>query len=904
MKKLFLTLIILVALLLIAAIALPVFYKSKIVALVKTEINNNVNASVNFSEDIELSLIKSFPNFTLGINNLSVVGMNEFDGDTLVAMDKLETVIDIMTVIKGEPIGIKKIALVTPRIHALVLSNGKANWDIAKPISDSTAAATDTAATKFHVKLKKLEITNGFLVYDDKTMGVNTKLEGFDYDMAGDFTQDDFLLQIKSTIKQWDMTYGGIKYLNKVNTNINVDMNMNMPNMKFTFSNNTFKLNELNFNFDGFVQMLNDDIVMDIRYDAPNNSFKNFLSLVPGMYTKDFANLKTSGTLGFNGTAKGTYNEKSLPAFNLNLLVANAMFQHPTLPVPVKDVQINLNVANKDGNLNNTIVNLSKFHMDIAGDAFDAKLIAKDIMQDPHIDSWLKGRINLDNISKIVPLENGMEIHGIITSDVTAIGKISDIEKQQFEKFNATGQIATQNIKFKSADLPLGFNSNEALLVFNPKTVALKTFDAQLGKSDFKLNGEISNFFPYLFSNGIIEGQLNLSSTQIDANQFLSNEPETAAPKAEDTTAMEAPEIPANIDFTFTGHVGKLLYANMEISNFGGSIKLKNQQLNFENVALNTLGAAIKMNGFYETTNHLKPTTNIDFSIENLDMQLAAKTFNSIKKIAPIIEKSHGSFSTTLSLVTTLDKHLNPVYTTLFANGVCKIMNAEIKEVKVLDEVAKALKNDTYKTLNLQNVTVKYKVENGRVYTEPFNVAVVGKTLTLSGSSGLDQTIDYTGTTQVQRGELGKINAALENSLNSLNNKLGSNLTTSQNLNLGISIKGTFSKPIITTNLADLAKQEANSLKDQAKAELEKQKKLLEEKAKAEAERLKQEAQVKAKAEIDKAKQQAQAEADKLKAAAEKAKAEAEAKATAEKERLKKQAEEEAKKKLKGLLKR
>lgn len=98
MKKFFLTLVVLVALLLIAAIALPIIYKSKIVALVKTEINNNVNATVNFNDDIELSIIKSFPNFTLGINKLSVVGINEFDGDTLVAMDKLETVIDIMTV--------------------------------------------------------------------------------------------------------------------------------------------------------------------------------------------------------------------------------------------------------------------------------------------------------------------------------------------------------------------------------------------------------------------------------------------------------------------------------------------------------------------------------------------------------------------------------------------------------------------------------------------------------------------------------------------------------------------------------------------------------------------------------------------------------------------------------------
>ena len=86
----------------------------------------------------------------------------------------------------------------------------------------------------------------------------------------------------------------------------------------------------------------------------------------------------------------------------------------------------------------------------------------------------------------------------------------------------------------------------------------------------------------------------------------------------------------------------------------------------------------------------------------------------------------------------------------------------------------------------------------------------------------------------------------------------------------------TFTKPTVSTNLSDVAKNEANSLKDQAAAELQA-------KAKAELDRLKKEAEDKAKAELDKYKKQG------------------EEKAKSESDKLKKQAEEEAKKKLKSL---
>lgn len=903
MKKLLISITIIIGIAFATLIIVPFLFKDKLIELIKQQANQNINATVNFNNNIGLSLIKNFPNLTLKIEDLSVIGLDDFEGDTLVSWDNLEATVDVMSVINGEQIIIRKILVESPEINAIVLANGKTNWDITK--SDSTKnQIADSAQTKFNFSLKKLEINNANITYNDKTMAINTHLSGMDYDMTGDFTQDIFELNILASVKQFDLVYGGITYLSKVNSGVNVKLDMNMPEMKYTFKENSISLNELVFNFEGFIQMLNNDILMDIKYDAENATFKSFLSLVPGAYSQNFADVKTEGTLAFNGFAKGTYNENTLPSFAFNANVSNAMFQYPALPVPVKDIEMKLAVSNNNGQLNNTSINLSKFHMDIVGDAFDAKLIANNIMQDPYIDSWIKGKINLDNLYKIAPLENGMSLSGSLIADVTAIGKVSDIEKQHYESFNANGEIIAQNIIFKSKDLPQGLNLSQAHLSFSPKLVALKSFDAKIGTSDMKINGELSNFFPYIFSDGILNGKLNLISNTLDANQFISAEPDGSPQTDEDTTSLLAPEIPANINFEFNSNIKQLLYSNIEITNFAGGLVVQNQKLSFNNVILNTLGSNIKMNGYYETTSPNTPSIKIDFEITNLDIQRAFKTFNTIKKLAPIAENMFGTFSTSLNLTTKLDNHLNPHYPTLFANGYLNIPDAEIKEVKLFNKIADILKNEKYRSVGLKNVNIEYKVENGRIYTQPFEVNLAGKIMNLSGSTGLDQTIDYKGLIDIKRTELGAVNTALETALVALNDKVKSDIKIDENINVTLGISGAFTEPKITTNLTNLGKEQANSLKKQATDELNKQRRILEDKAlaeaakvKAETERLKKESIAKLKSESDNAKQKAQTEAIRLKK-------EAEEKATEEKEKLKKQAEQEAKKKLQGIFKK
>lgn len=887
MKKALKISLIVLVLLLIAAVALPFVFKSKIVGLITQEANKNINAKVKFSDDIGFSILKSFPDFTLTMKNIEVVGIEEFEFDTLLAVNKLEVSMDLMSVINGGQIKIRNVYLNQPRIHAIVLSNGKANWDIAKPSADTTKTETTAEPAKFDVLLKKLEIENAYISYNDKVGNMSSEIEGMNYTLNGDFNQDIFSMKHDLDIAKLTYAMANLNYLSKVHTTFKAEIEANQKESKYTFKDNEFGLNDLIFKMDGFVQMAGNDINMDLKYAAKKNDFKDFLSLIPAIYSSSFKDIQSKGKLAFDGFAKGTFNDKQLPAFAFNLMVEQGWFKYPALPAPVENVAIDFHVTNADGNLDHTKINLAKMHFELQGDPFDAKLLAENPMKDPFIDAHLKGKLNLDNVVKIVPLPAGTTLSGLLTSDFAAKGKISDIENKNYENFNASGTIAVSGINYKSVELPQGMNLSSATLAFNPKTVTLSNFDAKIGNSDMQMKGDLSNFFPYFFGKGTLVGNLNFKSNMMDANQFLSNSTDTstAAPSTgADTSGMAVVEIPRNIDFTLTSSIAKLLYTNYNITNFNGMVKVANQKLTFSKVALNMLGSSMTMDGYYETTNPKKHTVEMAFGIKNLDIPTAFKTFNTVQKIAPIAEKMTGIFNTSISKFSTeLDSKMMPIYEKTYIAGDLQLNNASVTNIEAFNKVADVFKRDEWKKAEFKNVSIKYEVAGGRINTKPFNVKLGGQTLNLSGSTGLDQTIAYLGTIAIPRKDLGSANSALDGVLAQLNQKSGTNVKLNEMVNIGLKLGGTFTKPTVTTNLSDIVKNEASSLKNQLSDELNKKKKELEEQAKAEIEKQKKELENKAKAEADRLKKEAEA---KLKTEADKAK---------------KKLEEEAKKKLKGL---
>jgi len=877
-----------VLVILVLLIAAPFIFKDKIVSKVKEEANKSLNAKLDFG-DFDLSLIRSFPNFSLSIENLSIINLEPFAGDTLIYSKKLNLTVDLMSVIKGDEISIRSVQLINPVMNFLVKKDGIANWDIAKSEPGAAGAPSESA---FKAKLKRYSIENGRIIYLDESLDFYLSLNGVNHNGKGDFTQDLFELDTHTDVNSTTMSYEKIPYISSAKTSIEAKLNMDMKNFKFTFLENKINLNALEIGLNGWVAMPDTNIDMELDFSAAKSEFKNFISMIPALYSKDFESLKSSGTMALSGFIKGRYNALSMPGFGLSLKIDNGMFQYPSLPSAVNNVFVDLNIKNPDGIPDHTIIDLKKMHVEMAGAPFDAKLLLKTPVSDPDLDAFVKGTIDLTAVQKFVPLDAGTKLTGIITADLSAKGRMSAIEKQNFDQFNASGGLVVKGLEYSSAEMKSPFSMSIMDLSFNPKNVNLNAFQAKSGKSDFQAKGSMENFIPYALKGETIKGSITLQSTKIDMNDFMSDD--ASAPSATaDTAAMTVIDVPANIDFTMAATIGTLIYDDINMFNVKGNILVKGKEINMQNLGMQLLDGSMNISGKYSSVNIEKPTFTMDLGIREFDITKTVNTMPTVGKMAPLAKSCTGKYSVNMQINGDLDKSMSPVLASLNGGGKLNTSSINVQNFPAFSKIADVLKMPSWKSLDIPSVNPSFKIVNGRVYVDPTEIKVNGMKGTVAGSNGFDQSIDYTMAMEIPRAMFGGAANSVLNNLVSQANSKGTNISLGDIVPVNLLIGGTVTEPKVST---DLAKQGANvmaDLKAKAKEEFDKKKDELEAKAREEADKLKSEASSKIEAE----KAKAAAEADRIKK-------ETEAKVKAKADSLKKAAEEEAKKQAKDLLKK
>ena len=91
--------------------------------------------------------------------------------------------------------------------------------------------------------------------------------------------------------------------------------------------------------------------------------------------------------------------------------------------------------------------------------------------------------------------------------------------------------------------------------------------------------------------------------------------------------------------------------------------------------------------------------------------------------------------------------------------------------------------SDALRRIEAKDVDIRFTIRDGRIATQPFDLSVGGISLNLSGSTGLDQTIDYTARVTLPEGSAGGILTAVD-----------------------VGIGGSFSSPKITLDVKNAVK--------------------------------------------------------------------------------------------------
>jgi hypothetical protein len=896
MKKLLKILGIAILVLLIIIISVPFLFKNQIKAKVEEEINKNVNAKVHF-ESLSLNLIKSFPDFYMSLNGLTIVGVNEFEKDTLVSFKSFSTSLDLMSVIKMDEIKIKSVILDSPNIHAIVLKCGKANWDIAKPSAD-TIKKVDTAKSQpavFKIKLKKFAILNANISYDDKKSGMSASLKDFNFELAGDLASDFTTINILTTTKAINFVMGGVPYLKNASNRIKITVDADLKNMAFTLKENEFAINDIVLGWDGKVSMKDSIIITDMTFMTKRTDFKSLLSMVPAIYAKGFEGLTAQGSLKLDGYLKGTYCGKQLPNAGLTLAVNDASFKYPSLPKSVENINIDLKVFWDGVQNDNSTVDLNKFHLEIAKNPIDIVFNLKTPISDPSVNGQFKGKIDLASLADVVPMDS-TTIAGLIETNLDFMGKMSMIQQKKFEEFKADGSVKLTGLKFSNPALKQGATIEKASLLFSPKFVELAYFDLVVGRTDIHLTGKLSNFIPYALKGETIQGNLDFMSNQIDLNEFMGGPTKADTVQKVDTAQLSTVEVPKNIDFNMNSKINKLIFDKLEITNMVGIIKVKEGKLLMEKLFMNLLQGSMLMTAEYNTQDMTNPFATFSLDISEIDIPSSFKTFNTVQKVAPIAENAKGKVSVKLDAKTLMDAHMSPVLKSMNGNGMLSSKEIEITNSKGLSKIADAVKYEKLKNLKANDVKFTFEIKEGRIYLHPFDTKIAGNKVSISGDQGIDQTMNY-----VMKMTLPS--NAVQNAASQLGGTAGKIIgAIGSTIDANVNITGTFNDPKIGVGFTTA---EGASVKDKVKEQV---KAVVEEKkaaVKAEVNKKAEEIMAKARKEADEVKaaskkaadivrKESKDKADKMVKEASNPFAKAAAKTAAEK--VKKDGEEKAKK--------
>ena len=589
MKKFLITLAIVFGVIIIALIVIPVFFKGDIIRLIESQSSKYIKSELKIG-DVSLSMFKSFPDLNVSLDDVLIFNNN---ADTLVNIPRFEASVNLKSLLSDKVV-INHLLLKDCRINPRVSADGSANWDILIP-SDTTTSeevtpiSSETPAPQTDetdISLNDIEIRNLHIDYKDYQTSTYASIQPINLKLQGNFSQSNTLLDILLSLGNIYFRQGNSVWVNNTNLEWQAKVGADLQNYQFEMQENTLAINDLKLNLAGKLGIGDDKYTMDLQLNAPDTRFETLLNLIPKEFQQELENIKTAGEFQLNLTAKGEYYEEHLPALDIKFNILNARLQYPDLPEAVENINLKLNVTNPGGAISLTKIDLSTLTFTIARNPFSMNLLVEN-PEDPLLKGNAKGTINFESLKKALPLED-MTLQGILTTDLEFNGKYQYIEKEEYEKFSASGEISLKDVLFKSKDFPQGIAVPTGTVQITPARLNLKKLQVNINSSDFTL---------------------------INLNEFMTSTPTQAADtttqtgtQTATTTASQAStgsvlEVPKDLQLNIKADIKKLLFDNLTINNIKGTITTREGIASLQNLDMDLLEGKFSMSGAYNTKN-------------------------------------------------------------------------------------------------------------------------------------------------------------------------------------------------------------------------------------------------------------------------------------------------------------
>lgn len=810
MKKVVITIAVIVFVLIAALIIVPVLFKGPLLKKVKTTINEQVNAEVEFT-DFNLSLLRSFPNVMVELEGLTVIGRDQFAGDTLVAMQSLATDISLSDLFGGEDFTIQSLRLTDAHVHLKANASGQVNWDIAKSssVEEETASSEESGMA---ISLQEIKVRDLSMTYADEASAMVLGLLNTNLDASGKLDGTITHFDLDGEVGEFKFTYDSVDYVANTVLKVRSQLMADYDKMNFEFGETTLHLNELPLDLSGRFEMPSDSMYFDLQFKQPQSDFETLLAMVPQSYQSYLEDIKTTGQAGFEGSVKGWFYDELYPAISTHIYVNNATLNYAGSPEKVEKIALDGKIEKPEGGLDLLTVNVSKAHAQIRENPVDARFFLSHPMSDPAFDASFSGKIDFTRLAEIIPMDS-IQLQGLLDGNLSVKGRMSAIEKENYEQISSDGAFNFKDFKVKTPAMTQVFEINSGLLKVNNKAITLSSLDAKTGQSDFHLNGQLSNYLPYFLMDKTLKGTFKLQSDYMNFNELANlmvTEDTVTTTVANDS--VYAFQVPAKLDLVFSSAIKRATFDRMDIRNIEGTIEVKDQMLALKKLNMEMLQGQLTVDGSYKSTEENKPFFDFNMRINKVQIPAAFQSFGMVQRYVPIAARSQGLLSTELKFNGQLTEQLEIIPSSLDGRGFFNTQDLQILDSPTFDQIKNFIKKEKLKNVRIDDFTAYFNFEDGNIKLKPFKTKIADQDVSIHGNLTVDQMLDMKMDFQVNRKDL----------TSDIDNALGF-LPGSKNIQvipITVDIAGNLTSPKVSLDLSDAKKQVQEEVKKSTKKEL------------------------------------------------------------------------------------
>ncbi len=810
MKKTLIITGIIVVLLVAALAVVPLLFKDALMEKTKTTINKNVDAEVEFT-GFSLSLFRPFPKLTVELRDVTVIGKEEFQADTLFQADAVSAHTGLMQLFNLDDMQIEEINLKKPKLKLVVAESGNVNWDLM--IESATPETESESEQAINLQLEKIGIESADFIYDDREINMQVALESINFIISGKMYGTSADLDIDGGAERFLIHYQGTDYISGLSVETQTKLIVDYEKMDISISENELVLNRLPLEIGGMIQIPNDSMFFDLDLKTKESGFDNFLALIPPEYESYLEGIETSGTATILGGATGYYIGENYPAFQLDMVVENGNLHYTDLPEEIRNISANVAVSKPQGELNFTEVKVENAHAEVKNNPVDFSLIMNNLVEDPYFDGALKGKINFNDLKDALPMDS-VYIAGLIDADIKANGNYSAIENENYTNITSDGTVVLSDFVYDSPDLTQQVLIPGGRLEFSPRDVTLSEFAVNVGQSDFDLGGSVSNYLGYYFTDGTLSGNLRLNSSLVNLNELLQLLAEEEMPEQEQESEMLAFDVPENIDFTFQSDIQRVLFDRLTITGVNGLITAQNGKLMLDGLNMQMLDGTLQLTGSYENTPENQPLFDFGLDAKGFDIPEAYKTLTGFRKLVPVAGQSQGKINTDLKVSGRLSPTFNFIGPTIDGKGTFSTNDLKIINSPVFNELKGILNAEKLNNVAVDDFRASITIVDGGIQINPFSTKVAGQETTISGNINTENLIDMRMDFQIERAAFGP---DIQSILNVLPGE-----ERIQQIPASVLVQGPVGEAEVKINLDDARKKITEEVKKSTKDDLQK----------------------------------------------------------------------------------